>query len=631
MAITTRSRKKRSSASSPAPPPPTKKKGATSAPSSSGDAAPADEDDEDDPCLALLEDDDAHRLTRAAARSEALLAAEDYAGAVASATALISSLPPWPAVVRAALVRGRALLGQLKAIDDDAEDDADVRRKALGEAAWNAFGLAGRLDPEGDEAVEELEHVAQILGEIRPAAPPAAAAGGAAGGQAPDADVLIVGAGAAGVGAALMLLEFGVDKSRIVLVERGEAAGETFRLWPAEMRFISPSFNQQGWTDTFDLNAVAHGTSPAYSLHEEHPSGAQYAQYLAKLVETNELRVRARTDVTAVRPVAKAAEGGPPAFQVDVRAAGDGEGAATETLTARYVVWAAGEFQYPRAPSKEGDEAGEEGDLVGAALCLHNSRVRSWATLPGDDFVVIGGYESGIDAAVNLAKAGKRCRVLASTPCWETKTEDPSAELAPYTAGRLRQVMDPGFAPRPRLYAPLRAVRVEKAARGGFDVTAEWLAADDAEVHAPLRDLSNIVPAQKPGEAGGTLTLHTPQAPVLCAGFAGSVAAAGAARDLFAFADDDHPHKGCLGGAPLLTDDDESTKVPGVFLVGPQVQHDSLSFCFVYKFRQRFAVVANAICGGLGIDARAAAAECRAHNMYLDDLTKCEDTCGDVC
>ena len=66
----------------------------------------------------------------------------------------------------------------------------------------------------------------------------------------------------------------------------------------------------------------------------------------------------------------------------------------------------------------------------GAELCMHNSSVRSWADLPGDDFVVIGGYESGADAAINLAKAGKRCTVLASTATWNVCTPDPSTELA---------------------------------------------------------------------------------------------------------------------------------------------------------------------------------------------------------
>ena len=32
--------------------------------------------------------------------------------------------------------------------------------------------------------------------------------------------------------------------------------GTSFRSWPEEMRFISPSFNQQGWTSSFDLNSV---------------------------------------------------------------------------------------------------------------------------------------------------------------------------------------------------------------------------------------------------------------------------------------------------------------------------------------------------------------------------------------
>lgn len=140
--------------------------------------------------------------------------------------------------------------------------------------------------------------------------------------------------------------------------------------------------------------------------------------------------------------------------------------------------------------------------------CLHNSQVRSWAKIPSDDFIFIGGYESGVDATVNLAKAGKRCTILASTPCWSVKTADPSAELAPYTAGHLCDVMAPSFSPKPQLFAPLRVVRVEKATAekgGGFDVHAEWLPMENGDpVHAPLRVLSNVVQAEPPGEEGST-------------------------------------------------------------------------------------------------------------------------------
>ena len=219
-------------------------------------------------------------------------------------------------------------------------------------------------------------------------------------------DVVIVGAGAAGVGCGMTLTKtFGLDPSRVLLLERGDAIGESFRRWPAEMRFISPSFNQQGWTASMDLNSIARGSSPAFLFHTEHPSGKEYADYLTVCANAYDLNVRTATEVVSIEPKGK--PGGPPLFRVTTRPSkpadqeGGQEGAtesATETLSARYVVWAAGEFQFP---DQDPDE------LPGAELCVHNSRVESWARLPGDDFVVIGGYESGADAAVNLAKAGR--------------------------------------------------------------------------------------------------------------------------------------------------------------------------------------------------------------------------------
>ena len=103
----------------------------------------------------------------------------------------------------------------------------------------------------------------------------------------------------------------------------------------------------------------------------------------------------------------------------------------------------------------------------------------------------------------------------------------------------------------------------------------------------------------------------------------------------------DHDHAaekkggGCLDGAPLLTPEDESTVTPGLFLVGPSVVHGTsngpLSFCFVYKFRQRFGVVANAIAQGLGHDTRDAVLEAREIDMYLDSFEKCQGACGESC
>ena len=545
-------------------------------------------------------------------RSESFLEEQHYEDAVVEAELALDKLP---VLARAALTRGRALLYPALAKMDEGGERPP---KELLHEAGRAFMLASFLDNECEEAEEEVEKLKQLEKDLPP---PATSSEG--NGEAGELDVIIVGAGAAGVGTAMMLTRtFGLDASRVLVVERVDEVGATFRRWPAEMRFISPSFNQQGWTSSFDLNSVSHGTSLAYSLGTEHPSGDDYAEYLKALVEGTKLNVRTQTEVTSVKAEGK--EGGPPRFSVGVRStlSSDGQPAATETLTARYVVWAAGEFQYPReCPTA----------VAGSELCLHNSRVRSWASLPGDDFVLIGGYESGSDAAVNLAKAGKRCTVLASTASWNVQTADPSTELAPYTAARLRDVTAEGFSPKPRLLAPLRVVRVEKAAGGGFDVVATWKAAESLPPKGPMRKpvVANAGADDPAGAEGSELVVHTQQPPVLCTGFVGSVAAA--ASHLFNLADESDKAKGCLAGAPMLSEVDESTKVPGVFLVGPQVRHGELSFCFIYKFRQRFAIVADAICRGLGRNTKAAVEECRKMNMFLDDFSCCEATCGEAC
>ena len=81
------------------------------------------------------------------------------------------------------------------------------------------------------------------------------------------------------------------------------------------------------------------------------------------------------------------------------------------------------------------------------------------------------------------------------------------------------------------------------------------------------------------------------------------------------------------GGLPLLTTNDESTIVPGIFLCGPAVRHDNHIFCFIYKYRQRFAVVAKAIANSLGLQAEELE-KYRQWGMYLDDLSCCGEECA---
>ncbi|MEO1022188.1 MAG: NAD(P)-binding domain-containing protein, partial [Bacteroidota bacterium] len=84
-------------------------------------------------------------------------------------------------------------------------------------------------------------------------------------------DVIIVGAGPAGLGTGILLQKLGID---FVILER-DSVGSSFKKWPKETRFISPSFTGNFFKMP-DLNAITPDTSPAYTLLKEHPTGEDY-------------------------------------------------------------------------------------------------------------------------------------------------------------------------------------------------------------------------------------------------------------------------------------------------------------------------------------------------------------------
>jgi len=366
-------------------------------------------------------------------------------------------------------------------------------------------------------------------------------------------DVVVVGAGAAGVGIGVTLMHAGIEN--FLIIDRHEV-GASFARWPTEMRFITPSFPTNS-VGMLDINAIAIGTSPAFSLQSEHPSGRQYAAFLQGIAKFFELPVRVGTEV---HEVVRRHRG----YLIKTN-----EG----KLHARFVIWAGGEFQYP-----------QDRPFPGSEHCVHNARVDSWKTMPGEDCLVIGGYESGIDSAVHLAKAGKRVTVLdrSEVAPWNREASDPSVNLSTYTIERLRQKE---VADRVKLVSGVDVYEVEKAS-SGYQVLCV---------------------------SGETFTSTSP--PILATGFRGSVSLV---SSLFEPREED--------GFPLLTQDDESTISPDLFLVGPMVRHDQHVFCFIYKFRQRFAVVAKAIADRLGLPAEQLETY-RQWGMYLDDLSCCGEEC----
>ncbi|MDE2861360.1 MAG: NAD(P)-binding domain-containing protein [Chloroflexota bacterium] len=367
-------------------------------------------------------------------------------------------------------------------------------------------------------------------------------------------EVAIVGAGAAGLGCGVALKEFGVDD--VIILDRHEV-GASFRRWPQEMRFITPSFTSNAF-GMLDLNAIVPRTSPAFTLDREHPSGAAYAKYLDNVVTHFELRVKSGIDVCAV--------------------AVEDNGTFTLTTTdrpvrARHLIWAAGEFQYPNRNS-----------FAGAECCCHSSDVSTWRDLEGDRFTVIGGYESAADAAISLVQLGKNVTVLARYATWKREDPDPSISLSPYSRERL-----------------------------------EWA---DSTGCLDLVDSVDITSVREDGDAwvvqasdGREWTSET--RPILATGFKGSLSHL---DGLIEYNED---------GAPVVTEEaDESTLVPGLFISGPILEHRGVNFCFIYKFRQRFAIVADSIAQRLGMDTTEAVAAHRVAGMYLDDLSCCEESCA---
>lgn len=217
----------------------------------------------------------------------------------------------------------------------------------------------------------------------------------------------------------------------------------------------------------------------------------------------------------------------------------------------------------------------------GGEFCLHNSQVHSWQEVAGQRVVVIGGFESGIDAAVNLARMGKHVQVLERSKVQQRDGQDPSTSLSPYTLERLRETM----------------------ANGHVELF------DGMEVKGVIRVDDQFIVHTATGEQ-----FRADAPPILAIGFESS---ARLIESRFAWRQD---------GLPELTEQDESTLTPGLFLVGPSVRQKEVIFCFIYKFRQRFAVVANAIGKRLGMDTEPLE-ELRAYGMYLDDLSCCSQTC----
>jgi putative flavoprotein involved in K+ transport len=323
------------------------------------------------------------------------------------------------------------------------------------------------------------------------------------------------------------------------------------------MQLITPSFPANS-IGMLDLNSVAIGTSPGYSLSQEHPSGGAYAAYLRSVAQFFELPTRSNTEVYSLHDDDHG-------FVLDTSAG---------SLRAKHVIWATGEFQFPNLPDFEGAEFG-----------VHNSRVADWSEIAKcgkKPVVIVGGYESGIDAAVQLAKHRRKSVVLGREPTWDSEDSDPSRSLSPFTMQRLREALEAG--------------NIEL--RGKTEVTQIKKVGKQYQVLAATGD-----------------SWMSDQSPILATGFRGGFQQI---VERFSIRDD---------GFPTLNEFDESTECSNLFLAGPSVRHESLIFCFIFKYRQRFAIVARTIAQRIGLETDEFEKSYRQWGMFLDDLSCCGEQC----
>ncbi len=188
---------------------------------------------------------------------------------------------------------------------------------------------------------------------------------------------------------------------------------------------------------------------------------------------------------------------------------------------------------------------------------------------------------------MHLARAGKSVHVFSRGEPWHSDHSDPSRTLTPYTRDRLKAAF---------LKAP-GSIRFYKNA-------------DIVEVKS-LGDRYALIDRE-----GVPFEVSTP--PILCTGFRGALR--GVEEHFFVGSD-----------VPVFTEEaDESPVTEGLFYSGPALRHRGTLFCFIYKFRARFGIVAREIAERLGLDWEQPLKLWRDRGFLVEDLACCTDCRCDV-
>jgi putative flavoprotein involved in K+ transport len=376
--------------------------------------------------------------------------------------------------------------------------------------------------------------------------------------------IIIIGAGPAGIGMAIFLKKAGFED--VLILEKNDI-GASFLSWPKETKFISPSFTSN-FFGLPDLNAISPDTSPAHTIQKEHLNGKEYAEYLKKTANFFSLNIEKNMNVLEISRSEKEN-----LWNIKIENTKDKKNIQKQT---KYLIWAAGEFFYPDKSSFEGIENG-----------IHYSKIKSYKDLKGDEFIVVGGYESGIDITQYLLNSSKKVTLIDIENPLEKITSDSSTSLSPYTRNKFFETFDNLKNKKDFVY--YKNTFVEKIIKE--------------------KEFYKIILKNKK-------ELYSKSVPIICTGFEGSTHFL--IKNFFDW----------NGNRPKLSKNDESTLYKNLFLSGSHIVHENAVFCFIYKFRQRFAIIGETIAKREKISIKKVIKDYKKSQFYLKDISSCGDDCS---
>lgn len=240
-----------------------------------------------------------------------------------------------------------------------------------------------------------------------------------------------------------------------------------------------------------------------------------------------------------------------------------------EEIEAKIVVYAGWEYHFPNIPNIEWKE-----------YWIHNSSIKSYKDIKNEEIIVIGWYESWIDVSYNCLKNWQKVNLIMKETEISCDDFDPSVSISLYSQKRLAQMQQN---PKFQIIKDFEVSKIEKIEKDNYKlISSKW---------QELTKKWDII---------------------FTTGFDFSKSLA---QDLFEFND----------SRALINDKFESTKIEWLFLIWPMLKVEKMIFCFIYKYRLIFPVIAFHIMNKLWMDS--AEIEADFHIFGKDDIAELSWNC----